>query len=123
MTADNARWGELIETLGAADAKSVAPPPDACAEALGEMFLFLDHELTDDATVHRIAEHLEMCVDCVTAYDSEKLMRAVLARSCRGERASLELRQRIEFFLTQSATEASVTTVTTSVLGTSDSAP
>lgn len=123
MTTDNSRWGELIETLGAADGTSVAPPPDACAEALGEMFLFLDHELTDDGAVHRIAAHLEMCVDCVAAYDSEKLLRAVLARSCRGEHASPELRQRIEFFLTQSATDASGTTITSSVVRTSDPAP
>jgi mycothiol system anti-sigma-R factor len=109
-TADRSHWGELIESLGAADGSVVPPPPDACAEALGQMFLYLDQELSDPSTQHRIAEHLELCVDCVAAYDAEKLMRAVVARSCRGERASVELRQRIEFFVSQSAHESAVTT-------------
>ena len=115
---DTSHWGELIESLGAADGSTVPPPPDACAEALGQMFLYLDQELGDPSTQHRIAEHLELCVDCVAAYDAEKLMRAVVARSCRGERASVELRQRIEFFVSQSAHESTVTTVTTSAVTT-----
>ena len=113
--ADTSRWGELIESLGAADGSTVPPPPDACAEALGQMFVYLDQELGDPSTEHRIAEHLELCVDCVAAYDAEKLMRAIVARSCRGERASVELRQRIEFFVSQSAHESAVTTVTSAV--------
>lgn len=116
MSTENSRWGELIETLGAADGTSMPPPPDACAEALGEMFLFLDRELDDESARHRIADHLELCVDCVAAYDAEKLVRAVLARSCRGERASVELRQRIELFIHDGSSEvkeSSVTTVTT----------
>ena len=80
------------------------------------MFLFLDHELDDQAARRRIAEHLELCVDCLAAYDAEKLVRAVLARSCRGERASVELRERIELFVTSGPSESSVATITTTTV-------
>lgn len=92
---DSRRWSELLDTLGQGAPAHDAPAADACAEAIGQMFLFLDRELDDPAARHRIATHLEICVDCVATYDTEKLVRAVLLRSCSGERAPAELRSRI----------------------------
>lgn len=110
MSAEQKRWGELIDTLGTTDSADVPPGPDACAEALGAMFLFLDSELGDEAASHRIGEHLGICVDCVAAYDREQLVRAVVARSCRGEQAPAGLRVRIEAFITAAVGPASATT-------------
>jgi len=99
VSAEQQRWGELLETLGTAPTADLPPGPDACAEALDAMFVYLDRELADDAAVRRIGEHLGVCVECVAVYDREQLVRSVLARSCRGEQASAELRRRIESLL------------------------
>ncbi len=112
MSAEQKRWGELIDTLGTTDSADVPPGPDACAEALGAMFLFLASELDDEAASHRIGEHLGICVDCVAAYDREQLVRAVVARSCRGEQAPAGLRGRIEAFITAAVGPATTTTTT-----------
>lgn len=64
-----------------------------CAEALERMFVFLDSELAD-ADRDQIQRHLDACAPCLDEYALERLMKAVVARSCT-ERAPDELRQRV----------------------------
>ena len=99
-----ARWAELFAELGApssgaADPAGGVPTGGECAEALGQMFEYLDGELTDRTANGRIAEHLGLCTTCLAAYDTEKLVRAALVRSCRAETASVELRARISVLI------------------------
>lgn len=103
-TTSAARWAGLLNQLGVAESAVAAAPGSAgpgvvptggeCAEALGQMFEYLDGEVAN-ATASRIGEHLHLCTTCLAAYDAEKLVRAALVRSCRADRASDELRSRI----------------------------
>ena len=100
-----ARWAGLLDELGVPQAvvtsapgsfgPGVVPSGGECAEALGQMFEYLDGEVTELGVRTRIGEHLELCTTCLAAYDTEKLVRAALVRSCRSEHASEELRSRI----------------------------
>lgn len=108
-TASAARWAGLLDQLGVPDSVVAAAPGSIgpggvpsggeCAEALGQMFEYLDSELTDVAMSSRIGEHLHLCTACLAAYDAEKLVRAVLVRSCRADRAPVELRTRISVLI------------------------
>ena len=71
--------------------------PDAehadCADALHELYHFLDGELTDDKKV-LIREHLEGCPPCFEAFDFEAEIKAYVASKCR-EKSPDALRARI----------------------------
>ncbi len=104
-----ARWAGLLDELGV-PASAVAAAPGStgpgvvptggeCAEALGQMFEYLDGEVENATVASRIGEHLHLCTTCLAAYDAEKLVRAALIRSCRADRASVELRDRISVLI------------------------
>ena len=70
-----------------------------CEEILGRVYEFVDNEL-DTADCRQIQAHLQECAPCWRAVDYERLVQAVVARSC-CERAPVELRQRVMFSIRQ----------------------
>ena len=64
-----------------------------CAKALERMFHFIDHELVD-ADAAEIQRHLDDCGPCLSKYDLERPVKALVARSCT-EHAPEALRERV----------------------------
>jgi len=76
-----------------------------CSEILDRVYVFIDHEL-DDASSEQIQTHLDECGPCLREVDLERLVKALVARSCH-ERAPVELRQRVMFSIRQVQIEIS----------------
>lgn len=77
-------------------------PPDeshTCDEVLSRLYFFIDNELAA-ADSSAIQLHLEECGPCLHEVDVERVVKALIARSC-SERAPVELRQRIMFTIRQ----------------------
>jgi mycothiol system anti-sigma-R factor len=74
--------------------------PD-CAEALEELYLFLDGQLTDERRVI-IRSHLDGCSPCFEAFDFEAELRIVIAHRCKDSVPSA-LRDRIASLLSEPA--------------------
>jgi mycothiol system anti-sigma-R factor len=70
-----------------------------CDEILKRVYVFIDSEL-DDADASQIQQHLEECGPCLREVDLERMVKALVARSCH-ERAPVELRQRVMFSIRQ----------------------
>ena len=70
-----------------------------CNEILDRVYVFIDHEL-DNASSEQIQNHLDECGPCLREVDLERLVKALVARSCH-ERAPVELRQRVMFSIRQ----------------------
>jgi len=68
---------------------------DPCDDVLRRMYFFIDNELAE-ADSQQIQEHLDACVPCLRELDVERIVKALIARSCT-ERAPMELRQRVIF--------------------------
>ncbi len=84
----------------------VAPDgPADCADVLASLYLFLDHEI-DDASSAEIRHHLEACAPCLSEYDLELMVKALVARSC-AERAPQPLRDRVLLSIRQVHIEVS----------------
>jgi len=66
---------------------------DNCQDALQNLYLFLDHEI-DNATTEEIQAHIDDCSSCLTAYDLERVVKALVARSC-SEKAPEPLREKV----------------------------
>jgi mycothiol system anti-sigma-R factor len=64
-----------------------------CAKALERMFFFIDNELAE-ADHGEIQRHLDECAPCLSKYDLERTVKALVARSCT-ERAPETLRARV----------------------------
>ncbi|MCC5951067.1 MAG: mycothiol system anti-sigma-R factor [Acidimicrobiia bacterium] len=64
-----------------------------CQDALAELYLYLDGELTTDR-LSSLRAHLEDCSPCFEAFDFEAELRMVVASRCR-DTVPEELRQRI----------------------------
>jgi mycothiol system anti-sigma-R factor len=54
--------------------------PD-CEKALQNLYLFLDREI-DTASSAEIQEHIDDCSECLSEYDVERIVKAVVSRSC-----------------------------------------
>ncbi len=76
-----------------------------CDEILRRVYVFIDNELAD-ADCREIQAHLDECGPCLHLVDLERLVKAVVARSC-SERAPVELRQRVMFQIRQIRLESS----------------
>ena len=78
--------------------------PD-CQQAVDKLYLFLDRELAegDWDAVHA---HIADCAPCLTQFDVERIVKELVARSCR-EKAPEMLRARV---LTSIRTTVTVTT-------------
>jgi len=72
---------------------------EPCSEVLSRMYFFIDHELAD-ADSHDIQQHLDDCGPCLREVDVERIVKALIARSC-VEHAPVELRQRVMFSIRQ----------------------
>ena len=70
-----------------------------CNEILDRVYVFIDNEL-DNASHEEIQEHLDECGPCLREVDLERLVKALVQRSCT-ERAPVELRQRVMFSIRQ----------------------
>ena len=64
-----------------------------CGEALAHLYEFIDGEIGPEDH-HRIAEHLDECGPCLEEFDIERIVKAIVHRSC-GEHAPGTLRARI----------------------------
>ncbi|HKV46197.1 MAG TPA: mycothiol system anti-sigma-R factor [bacterium] len=69
-----------------------------CEEALEKLWQYLDRELDGESTseLHR---HLEECRHCFSKVEFEQRLRAIVRRSCSGEQAPAELRERLSRLL------------------------
>lgn len=70
------------------------PHAHDCAEILAQLYLFLDHEI-DDASSAEIQQHLDECHPCLEMYDLDRVVKSLVARSCRCEEAPEPLRERV----------------------------
>jgi mycothiol system anti-sigma-R factor len=70
-----------------------------CKQILDRVYVFIDREL-DHASSEQIQTHLDECGPCLREVDLERLVKALVARSC-SERAPIELRQRVMFSIRQ----------------------
>jgi mycothiol system anti-sigma-R factor len=68
---------------------------DNCETALENLYLFLDEEI-DNASIGEIQAHIDNCSSCLTAYDLERVVKALVSRSC-AEKAPEPLRERVLF--------------------------
>ena len=66
---------------------------DNCETALQNLYLFLDEEI-DTASIEDIQSHIDNCSSCLTAYDLERVVKALVSRSC-SEKAPEPLRERV----------------------------
>ncbi len=73
--------------------------PADCADVLASLDLFLDAEI-DSASDADIRKHLDECAPCLTEYDLERVVKALVARSC-SERAPQPLRDRVMLTIRQ----------------------
>jgi mycothiol system anti-sigma-R factor len=72
---------------------------EPCSDVLRRMYFFIDNELAAaDST--EIQQHLDDCLPCLREVDVERIVKALIARSCT-EHAPPELRQRVVFSIRQ----------------------
>ncbi|MGI8888540.1 MAG: mycothiol system anti-sigma-R factor [Nocardioidaceae bacterium] len=64
-----------------------------CSQILDRVYVFIDNEL-DSADCQSIQRHLQECGPCLAAVDLERMVKALVSRSCK-EQAPVELRQRV----------------------------
>lgn len=66
---------------------------DNCDEALDKLYLFLDEEI-DTASIEEIQAHIDNCSSCLNVYDLERVVKALVSRSC-AEKAPEPLRDKV----------------------------
>ncbi|NUT36036.1 MAG: mycothiol system anti-sigma-R factor [Hamadaea sp.] len=82
---------------------------DECKDVLGEVYLYLDLECSDERR-DRIKLHLDECSPCLREYGIEQEVKALVARCCGAERAPEELRQRLRAKLSELVVDDRITT-------------
>jgi anti-sigma factor (TIGR02949 family) len=70
------------------------PSTAECEHVLDRIYEFLDHEL-DSASSDEIREHLVGCEPCLDRYDVEQAVKALVNRSCGGDKAPSHLRTKV----------------------------
>jgi mycothiol system anti-sigma-R factor len=75
------------------------PHETDCSEILERVVVFIDHEL-DDADYVTIQRHLDECGPCLSEYDLESKVKALVRKSCT-EHAPETLRERVLFSIRQ----------------------
>lgn len=73
--------------------------PTDCSEVLLRVFEYIDDELTP-MDCARIREHLDACGECMSAYERDVLLKALIRRSCGCEQAPESLRMSILTLIT-----------------------
>ena len=76
------------------------PHETKCSEVLARVYEYLDGEM-DEHDVAKIRQHLEECRPCLSQYDVDMALKALLRRSCACEPAPEELRARIMIRITE----------------------
>ncbi|MDQ2837556.1 MAG: mycothiol system anti-sigma-R factor [Actinomycetota bacterium] len=71
-----------------------------CDEVLADVYLYLDDESDLDVR-QRIRTHLDDCAPCLRRFGLEQDVKSLVARSCGGDRAPSNLKDRIRGRLTQ----------------------
>jgi mycothiol system anti-sigma-R factor len=70
------------------------PDTAECEHVLDRVYEFLDHEL-DSASSDEIRAHLVGCEPCLDRYDVEQAVKALVNRSCGGDKAPSHLRTKV----------------------------
>lgn len=76
------------------------PHDTDCREVLDRVFEYLDGEMTEH-DVAKIRQHLHECSPCLSEYDLDEALKALVRRSCGCESAPEDLRARIMVKITQ----------------------
>jgi mycothiol system anti-sigma-R factor len=76
------------------------PHETKCSEVLARVYEYLDGEMGEH-DVAKIHQHLEECRHCLSQYDIDLALKALLRRSCACEPAPEELRTRILVRITE----------------------
>ncbi len=76
------------------------PHATDCSEVLDRVFEYLDGEMGPEDT-HRIKEHLDECAPCLSEYDLDVAVKALIRRSMVPEHAPEQLRSRIMVRITE----------------------
>jgi len=76
------------------------PHATDCSKVLDQMFEYLDGEL-GEPDLHLVQEHLDECAPCMSEHDVDKVVKALIRRSCGGEVAPETLRNKIVVQITQ----------------------
>jgi mycothiol system anti-sigma-R factor len=76
------------------------PHETNCSEVLERVYQYLDGEL-DSHVVGKIRQHLDECGPCLSEYDLDVVLKALVRRSCGGECAPDQLRTRIMLQITE----------------------
>ena len=66
-----------------------------CAQILDQMYVYLDHEMSEQEDVAKVRQHLEECRPCLEQYGLEQAVKSVVARCCRNETAPEALRHKV----------------------------
>jgi len=69
-----------------------------CEETLEKLWQYLDRELDRDAA-GKLERHLQECRECFSRAEFERRLQALVRRSCTGEQAPPELRERLRRLL------------------------
>jgi mycothiol system anti-sigma-R factor len=69
-------------------------PEPHCRDILGRVYEYLDGEMTED-DMAKVRHHLDECHPCLTQYELNTALKALLRRGCACEPAPRELRARI----------------------------
>ena len=70
------------------------PHATPCNEVLDAVYLYLDHE-QDSGPHEQVRLHLEECSPCLRQYGLEQAVKTLVARSCGGDPAPSDLRDRV----------------------------
>lgn len=62
-----------------------------CSEIVLRVFEYIDDEMSDD-DCRRVRAHLDECADCLSEYERDVLVKALVRRSCGCEEAPPTLR-------------------------------
>ncbi|QQS00098.1 MAG: mycothiol system anti-sigma-R factor [Austwickia sp.] len=74
-----------------AESHAAHPGPTDCSEVLLRVYEYIDDEMTAE-DVARVRAHLDECGECMTAYERDLLLKALIRRSCACEPAPETLR-------------------------------
>jgi mycothiol system anti-sigma-R factor len=76
-----------------------------CDAVLSDVYLYLDDE-TDDETRAKMKAHLHDCAPCLRQFGLEQDVISLISRTCGGDVAPAQLRERIRIRLTEVTIEA-----------------
>jgi mycothiol system anti-sigma-R factor len=65
-----------------------------CAQVIAEVWTLLDGECTPDDKA-KLRQHLEECPECLRHYGVEERIKALIARTCSGDKAPQRLYERV----------------------------